>query len=153
MGSEAGGKSVDIVYILIETVKMNNVNPEVWLAWVLERIQDHSATRIHDLLPWAYQEMIEAQGVEGEAQDAAWLVAACRLPTVRNTGPNFLHEISPICPSFIAAPFSVGDGWWVFSIWANLHLSLFWGDRVKSFEYFDTFIRCVFVWFNLRVLS
>jgi transposase len=61
MGSEAGGKSAAIAYTLIETAKMNKVNPEAWLAWVLERIQDHSANRMQDLLPWAYQEMIEAQ--------------------------------------------------------------------------------------------
>ena len=71
MGSEAGGKSAAIAYTLIETAKMNNVNPEAWLAWVLERIQDHPAKRMHDLMPWAYQEMIDAQGVEAEAQDAA----------------------------------------------------------------------------------
>jgi hypothetical protein len=50
---------------------MNKVNPEAWLAWVLERIQDHPANRIHDLLPWAYQDMIDEQGVEDEAKDAA----------------------------------------------------------------------------------
>ena len=61
MGSEAGGKSAAIAYTLIETAKMNKVNPEAWLAWVLERIQDHPANRMQDLLPWAYQEMIEAQ--------------------------------------------------------------------------------------------
>ena len=71
MGSEAGGKSAAIAYTLIETAKMNSVNPEAWLAWVLERIQDHPAKRIHDLLPWAYQDMIDAQGVDGEAKDAA----------------------------------------------------------------------------------
>jgi transposase len=61
MGSEAGGKSAAIAYTLIETAKMNKINPEAWLAWVLERIQDHPANRMQDLLPWAYQEMIEAQ--------------------------------------------------------------------------------------------
>ena len=61
MGSEAGGKSAAIAYTLIETAKMNKVNPEAWLAWVLERIQDHPANRMQDLLPWAYQDMIEAQ--------------------------------------------------------------------------------------------
>ena len=35
MGSEAGGKSAAIAYTLIETAKMNKVNPEAWLAWVL----------------------------------------------------------------------------------------------------------------------
>lgn len=71
MGSEAGGKSAAIAYTLIETAKMNNVNPEAWLAWVLERIQDQPVNRIHDLLPWAYQEMIEAKDTHPEAQNAA----------------------------------------------------------------------------------
>ena len=46
MGSEAGGKSAAIAYTLIETAKMNKVNPEAWLAWVLERIQDHPGNRM-----------------------------------------------------------------------------------------------------------
>jgi transposase len=71
MGSEAGGKSAAIAYTLIETAKMNKVNPEAWLAWVLERIQDHPITHINDLLPWAYQDMINAQNAEAEAKDAA----------------------------------------------------------------------------------
>ena len=71
MGSEAGGKSATIAYTLIETAKMNKVNPEAWLAWVLERIQDHPANRINDLMPWAYQDMIDAQNVEAEVKDAA----------------------------------------------------------------------------------
>jgi transposase len=61
MGSEAGGKSAAIAYSLIETCKLNKVNPEAWLAWVLERIQDHPANRINELLPWAYQAIIEEQ--------------------------------------------------------------------------------------------
>ena len=61
IGSEVGGKSVAIAYTLIETAKMNKVNPEAWLAWVLERIQDHPASRIDDLMPWAYQDMIDAK--------------------------------------------------------------------------------------------
>ena len=60
MGLEAGGKSAAIAYTLIETAKMNKVNPEAWLAWVLERIQDHPAKRIDDLLPWAYQDIVNA---------------------------------------------------------------------------------------------
>ena len=71
MGSEAGGKSAAIAYTLIETAKMNKVNPEAWLAWVLERIQDHPANRINDLMPWAYQDMIDAKNAEAEAKDAA----------------------------------------------------------------------------------
>lgn len=71
MGSEAGGKSAAIAYTLIETAKMNKVNPEAWLAWVLERIQDHPANRINDLLPWAYQDMINAAEYDAEVANAA----------------------------------------------------------------------------------
>jgi len=61
MGSEAGGHSAAIAYTLIETCKLNHVNPEAWLAWVLERIQDHPVNRINQLLPWEYQAMIDKQ--------------------------------------------------------------------------------------------
>ena len=50
---------------------MNKVNPEAWLAWVLERIQDHPANRINDLMLWAYQDMIDAKNAEAGAKDAA----------------------------------------------------------------------------------
>ena len=61
MGSEAGGKSAAIAYTLIETCKMNKVNHEAWLAWVLTKIQNHPVSRIGELLPWAYQAMIDEQ--------------------------------------------------------------------------------------------
>jgi hypothetical protein len=50
---------------------MKKVNPGAWLAWVLERFQYHPADRINDLMPWAYQDMINAQNAEAEAKDAA----------------------------------------------------------------------------------
>lgn len=61
MGSEAGGHSAAIAYTLIETCKMNKVNSEAWLAWVLIKIQDHPVNRMDELLPWAYQAMIDEQ--------------------------------------------------------------------------------------------
>lgn len=64
MGSEAGGKSAAIAYTLIETCKLNGVNPEAWLAWVLERIQDYPVNLINELLPWEYQAMVEEQKAE-----------------------------------------------------------------------------------------
>ena len=70
IGSEVDGKSVAIAYTLIETAKMNKVNPEAWLAWVLERIQDHSVGRIAELLPWAYRDMINAEQPNPEAENA-----------------------------------------------------------------------------------
>ena len=47
MGSEGGGKSAAIVYTLIETAKLNGVDPQAWLTWVLAQIADHKTTRSH----------------------------------------------------------------------------------------------------------
>jgi hypothetical protein len=52
MGSERGGKSVAIAYTLIETAKLNGVDPQAWLTDVLARIADHKINRIDELLPW-----------------------------------------------------------------------------------------------------
>jgi len=41
-------------YTLIETSKLNNVDPQVWLTWVLDQIADHKTTRINELLPWHF---------------------------------------------------------------------------------------------------
>lgn len=54
MGSEGGGKSAAIIYTLIETAKLNNVDPEAWLTDVLARIADHKINRIGELLPWRF---------------------------------------------------------------------------------------------------
>ena len=42
--SIGGGEAAAIAYALIETAEMNNVDPEAWLTWVLERIADHRLT-------------------------------------------------------------------------------------------------------------
>ncbi|MBL4908233.1 MAG: transposase domain-containing protein [Sneathiella sp.] len=54
MGSKRGGKSAAIAYTLIETAKLNNVDPQSWLTDVLSRIADHKINRIDELLPWHY---------------------------------------------------------------------------------------------------
>ncbi len=54
MGSERGGKTAAITYTLIETAKLNGVDPQAWLTDTLARIADHKITRIDDLLPWRY---------------------------------------------------------------------------------------------------
>ena len=53
-GSEGGGRSTAIAYTLIETAKLNGVDPQAWLTHVLGRIADHKITRIDELLPWRY---------------------------------------------------------------------------------------------------
>jgi transposase len=54
MGSKRGGKSAAIAYTLIETAKLNSVDPQAWLTDVLARIADHKINRIDELLPWHY---------------------------------------------------------------------------------------------------
>ncbi len=54
MGSEGGGKSAAIAYTLIETAKLNGVDPQAWLTDILSRIADHKITRLDELMPWRY---------------------------------------------------------------------------------------------------
>jgi transposase len=54
-GSDAGGQRAAALYTLIETCKLNDVDPQAWLADVLARILDHPAKRIAELLPWNWK--------------------------------------------------------------------------------------------------
>jgi transposase len=54
VGSAGGGKAAAIAYTLIESAKLNGVDPQAWLTSVLGRIADHKITRIDELLPWRY---------------------------------------------------------------------------------------------------
>ena len=54
IGSEGGGKAGAIAYTLIETAKLNGVDPQAWLTDVLGRISEHKTNRLDELLPWAY---------------------------------------------------------------------------------------------------
>jgi transposase len=55
IGSERGGKSAAIIYTLIETAKLNSVDPQARLTATLNRIADHKINRIDELLPWNYK--------------------------------------------------------------------------------------------------
>jgi transposase len=54
-GSDEGGRRAAAIYTLIETAKLNDVDPQAWLADVLACLQDHPAKRIADLLPWNWK--------------------------------------------------------------------------------------------------
>ena len=43
------------VTMLITTAKLSDVDPLAWLADVLQRLPDHPASRVHELLPWAWK--------------------------------------------------------------------------------------------------
>jgi transposase len=54
-GSDEGGRRAAAIYTLIATAKLNDIDPQAWLADVLARLPDHPARRIHDLLPWNWR--------------------------------------------------------------------------------------------------
>lgn len=56
MGSEGGEKSAAIAYTLIETAKLNGVDPQAWLSYILDRTAEHKVNPIDELLPWHYAE-------------------------------------------------------------------------------------------------
>ena len=51
----AGGKALAIAATLIETAKMNHVDPQAWLADTLATVPDYKINRVDDLLPWKHR--------------------------------------------------------------------------------------------------
>ncbi len=51
-GSDPGGQRAAVMYTLIETARMNDLDPEAYLRAVIDRIADHPMKRIDELLPW-----------------------------------------------------------------------------------------------------
>ena len=54
-GSDEGGRRAAAIYTLVETAKLNGIDPRAWLADVLARLPDHPARRITELLPWNWK--------------------------------------------------------------------------------------------------
>jgi len=54
------------MYSLIITAKMNDVDPQAWLADVLARIATHPAHRLDELLPWNWK-AIRARSLAAQA--------------------------------------------------------------------------------------
>ena len=54
-GSDRGGERAAAMYTLIVTAKLNDVDPQAWLADVLARIAELPHTRVHELLPWNWK--------------------------------------------------------------------------------------------------
>ena len=55
-GSDEGGRRAAAIYTLVNTAKLNDLDPQAWIADVLGRIADHPARRIADLLPWNWHD-------------------------------------------------------------------------------------------------
>jgi transposase len=59
-GSDRGGQRAAAMYSIVVTAKMNDVDPQAWLADVLTRIAEHPAHRLDELLPWNWQRLPES---------------------------------------------------------------------------------------------
>jgi transposase len=58
--SDRGGERAAAMFTLIETAKLNGIDPQAWLADVLHRIADHPAARLDHLLPWHWKSADQA---------------------------------------------------------------------------------------------
>ena len=56
VGSPGGGKAAAIAYTLIETARLNGVDPQAWLSDTLARIPDHKINRVEELAPWHWRQ-------------------------------------------------------------------------------------------------
>jgi transposase len=54
-GSDRGGERAAAMYSLIETAKLNGLDPQAYLRDVLARLPDHPAKRVAELLPWNWK--------------------------------------------------------------------------------------------------
>jgi len=59
-GSDRGGERAADLNTLIITAKLNDVDPQAWLADVLARIASIPQSRIHELLPWNWYRSVDA---------------------------------------------------------------------------------------------
>jgi transposase len=66
-GSDRGGQRAAVMFALIQTAKLNDVDPQAWLADVLARIADHKITQLATLLPWNWRSARSARPVENAA--------------------------------------------------------------------------------------
>jgi transposase len=57
-GSDRGGQRAAVMFTLIQTAKLNDVDPQAWLADVLTRIADHKIRDLAALLPWNWRRAI-----------------------------------------------------------------------------------------------
>jgi transposase len=62
-GSDRGGERAAVMYTLIQTARLNGIDPQAWLADVLARINDHKIADLAALLPWHWAAEMERRKV------------------------------------------------------------------------------------------
>ncbi len=59
LGSDTGGDHAAVFYTIIQSCRLNGVNPEAYLTDIITRIDTHPASRIETLLPWNWRRNLE----------------------------------------------------------------------------------------------
>ena len=62
-GSEAGAETLARAMTLIESAKMNGLDPQAYITDLLNRIHDHKINRIDELLPWNWEPLTVLQAL------------------------------------------------------------------------------------------
>jgi IS66 C-terminal element len=61
LGSDAGGERAAVLYTILQSAKLNGLNPEVYLADVIDRLaKGHPINRLSELLPWNWKQKDDA---------------------------------------------------------------------------------------------
>lgn len=61
MGADSGGERAAIMYSLIGSARLNGIDPEAYLRYVLTHIADHPVNRVDELLPWNVADTLQPQ--------------------------------------------------------------------------------------------
>ncbi|VVE06907.1 transposase, IS66 family protein [Pandoraea communis] len=61
-GADSGGERAAAIYSLIGACKLNNIDPEAYLRYVLACIADQPINRINALLPWQHDRLSTVKG-------------------------------------------------------------------------------------------
>lgn len=59
-GADTGAETLARAMTIIETAKLSGLNPQAYLADILNRIHDHKMNRLDDLLPWNWAPLVVA---------------------------------------------------------------------------------------------
>ncbi|KFX64003.1 transposase [Burkholderia sp. K24] len=59
-GADSGGERAAAIYSLVGTAKLNGIDPEAYLRYVLARIADHAINRVHELTPWVVADQLRS---------------------------------------------------------------------------------------------